>query len=180
MDKVAVSWLRANFRFRIFKQALYLANADQGASFVIVREFKKQDIQRVIELSQQLADHVKDPNPELKAETLHELACGDDRWLEVLVIEDSGNVVGFVAFAQRFELHTNSRTLFISDLVVSGTHRRQGFGERLLDALRTVAVNRSCNAMTLEVWVENETASAFYAKCGAEGADDVKLLRLPI
>ncbi|MGJ8529920.1 N-acetyltransferase family protein [Maritalea sp.] len=147
---------------------------------MIVREFKKQDIPRVTELSQQLADHVKDPDPKLKAETLQELAFGDDRWFEVLVIEDSGNVVGFVAYAQRFELHTNSRTLFISDLVVSDTHRRQGVGEQLLEALRTVAVTRNCKAMTLEVWIENETARAFYAGRGAERADDVKLLRLPI
>lgn len=147
---------------------------------MIAREFKKRDIPRVIQLSQQLAAHVEDPDPELSAETLYELAFGNDRWFEALIIEDAGNVAGFAAYAQRFELHTNSRTLFISDLVVSDTYRRRGIGEQLLDALRAVAAKRNCNAMTLEVWAKNKAAKAFYTENGAEGVDDVKLLRLPV
>lgn len=147
---------------------------------MIVREFKKQDIPQVIELSRQLAVHVEDPDPELSDEMLCELAFGNDRWFEVLIVEDAGNVAGFAAYAQRFELHTNSRILFISDLVVSDTHRRQGIGERLLDALRAVAVKRNCNAINFEIWTENEAARTFYTDRGAEAVDDVKLLRLPI
>ena len=147
---------------------------------MIIREFEKQDIPRVIELSRQLASHVADPDPKLDKDTLLALGLGSDRWFEILVVEDEGIVVGFAAFVQRFELHTNSRMLFISDLAVSNTNRRQGVGKTLLDALRAVAVERNCHAINLEVWKENEVAQSFYLGNDAEVVNDVELFRLTL
>lgn len=139
---------------------------------------KSADIQQIIELSQQLAEHVDDPKPKLTRETLEELAFGTNHWFEAIVAADAEQILGFAAFSQNFELHTNSRALHISDLIVADNHRRQGVGDELLSAVRDIAAERSCKILKLEVWAENKAANTFYSERGAELIDDVKLLKI--
>lgn len=145
-----------------------------------IRGLEERDIPRVIELAKQLAAHVDDPEPGLTPETLEGLAFGEARWLDALVAENNGDVVGFAAYTHQFELHTNSRTLFISDLAVASGSRGMGVGSRLLDALRKIAKVEGCTALTLDVWTRNDAARAFYAQHGAKREDDVDRLRLPV
>ncbi|MEO1191050.1 MAG: GNAT family N-acetyltransferase [Pseudomonadota bacterium] len=147
---------------------------------MIVREMGKEDVPQVIALARQLAQHVKDPDPNLTPETVEDLAFGPARWFEALVVEDAEKVIGFAAFTQSFELHTDSRMLMITDLAVAEKSQRQGVGQLLLDALRCVARERGCSALKLEVWNENQQARAFYAKQQAQALDDVTLLQIPV
>ncbi|MCA0929728.1 GNAT family N-acetyltransferase [Ruegeria profundi] len=147
---------------------------------MIVREMVKKDIPDIIELSRQLAAHVKDPDPKLTAETVEELAFGPKRWFEALVVELDHRIVGFAAYTQSFELHTNSKILLVTDIAVSEKTRRIGIGQRLLEFLCRIACERECNALKFEVWKENEQARAFYSRHLAQVVDDVDMLRIAV
>ena len=146
----------------------------------MIRAFAKDDIADVIRLGQQLAQHVNDPVPDLTAERLGELAFGERAVFQALVAESAGQVVGFVAFSERFELHTNSRVLHISDLMISDQARHAGLGAELITSVRRIASNRACHEIRFEVWRKNTQAQGFYAKLGARRADDVDLWTMSV
>jgi GNAT superfamily N-acetyltransferase len=68
-------------------------------------------------------------------------------------------VLGFSTFAARPLLN-------LHDLVVAADYRGHGIGRRLLEQLETVAHERGCCKMTLEVLAGNATAQALYQRCG--------------
>ncbi|SFE31102.1 GNAT family N-acetyltransferase [Shimia marina] len=147
---------------------------------MIVRALARKDIPKVVKLARKLAEHVNGPDPKLTTEIVEELACGETRRFEALVVEHNREIVGFAAFTQSFELHTNSRALLVSDLFVSDQIRKSGVGQVLLEALHRVANDRKCGVIRFEVWQENEQARAFYAKHDAQAVDDVDLWQIAI
>lgn len=146
----------------------------------MIRAFAKHDIPDVIRLGQQLAQHVNDPVPDLTAERLDTLAFGEPAVFQALVAENAGQVVGFVAFSDLFELHTNSRILHISALMISDQARLSGLGAALITAARRIASDRGCREIRFEVWRENTQAQGFYAKLGARRTDNVDLWTMSV
>lgn len=146
----------------------------------MIRAFAKGDIADVIRLAQQLAQHVNDPVPDLTAEGLESLAFGEPAVFQALVAENAGQVVGFVAFSDLFELHTNSRILHISDLMISDQARHAGLGAELITSVRRIASDRGCREIRFEVWRKNTQAQGFYTKLGARRTDDVDPWTMPI
>ncbi len=147
---------------------------------MVIRELARTDVPAVIALSRQLADHVNDPNPQLTDDAIAELAFENGHWFNALVMEDDGNIVGFTAYVRCFELHTNSKILLVTDLVISNQVRRSGCGQKLLKTLRELASQEGCRSLKLEVWKFNEQAQAFYAKHGAQHIADVDLLQITV
>lgn len=148
---------------------------------MIVRALARKDIPKVVKLARKLAEHVNGPDPKLTTEIVEELACGETRRFEALVVEHNRGIVGFAAFTQNFELHTNSSTIFlVSDLFVCDQIRKSGVGQALLEALHRVANDRKCDVIKFEVWKENEQARRFYEKYGAQAVGDVDLWQLAI
>ncbi|MGB0659443.1 MAG: GNAT family N-acetyltransferase [Mangrovicoccus sp.] len=147
---------------------------------MIIRKMTRQDIPGLLHLAQQLARHVQDPDPRLDPKTLAELAFTDPPWVEALVAESDGQLLGLAAFSQSFELHTNCRMLRLSDLVISDHARGMGLGTALLHALRDLARNRGCHEIRLELWLGNDQARKFYGKQTAEQLPEIELWRLPL
>ena len=58
------------------------------------------------------------------------------------------------------------KTLYLDDLCVAESCRRQGVGKLLYDAICSYAKSQNCNSLTLNVWCCNESAMKFYEKCG--------------
>lgn len=78
-------------------------------------------------------------------------------------------VVGFMYF---YIWHTNSSVtarramLQIDDFGVEQELRHQGIGTQMMDALQELAKKEGCAAINLYVDAPNESAIAFYKKCG--------------
>lgn len=56
--------------------------------------------------------------------------------------------------------------LYLDDLCVDSKCRSQGIGRALFDRVRAFAQSAGCRGLTLNVWCGNESAMAFYEKCG--------------
>ncbi len=87
----------------------------------------------------------------------------------IYVARIDGNVVGFMFF---YIWHTNSSVtarravLQIDDFGVEERLRNRGIGQQMMTALRKLAEKEGCSAINLYVDAPNESAIAFYQKCG--------------
>ena len=58
------------------------------------------------------------------------------------------------------------KTLYVDDICVEETCRRQGVGKALFDRVREEAAVPGCDHITLNVWELNPGARRFYEACG--------------
>lgn len=98
------------------------------------------------------------------------LALLNDSQTPIFVAEENGTVLGY-CFCRIREIRQDpvmaDRTeLYIDDLCVRDTCRRQGIAAALFEAVKSYAKNRRCQEITLNVWAFNEEALAFYQKMG--------------
>ncbi|MGH9323423.1 MAG: GNAT family N-acetyltransferase [Vicinamibacteria bacterium] len=88
----------------------------------------------------------------------------------VLVAEWNGEVVGFVAVWTRYRSlePEDDPTVhaYVSDLVVSSSHRRRGIGRALLEAAEEKARAARCPYVRLSVKAGNQGAISLYAEAG--------------
>ena len=93
-----------------------------------------------------------------------------DKDRPIIVAAEADKVLGY-AFCVRKETANDSVladdvTLYIDDLCVDEACRNQGVGTKLYEAALDLAKRLHANRVTLNVWAFNETALAFYEKCG--------------
>ena len=87
----------------------------------------------------------------------------------IYVMRENEAVVGYVRF---YLWETNSSTsakrtmLSIDDIGVEESLRNRGIGTKMMDSLRELASVWGVSAINLYVDALNETAQAFYKKCG--------------
>ena len=95
------------------------------------------------------------------------IACEDT---PIFVGEMDGEVMAY-AFCEIFEsVGTNNlrslKTLYIDDLCVDEKYRGKGFGQEMYGFVKSVAKQRGCYHLTLNVWHLNQSAVRFYQKLG--------------
>lgn len=144
----------------------------------LVRRFQPDDAERVRDLNEramaETPEYVPDaPDADLRDVQGHYLD-GDG---EFLVSTCEGTVVATGAFvplegwmAERFP---DDQTAELTRMRVAPTHRREGHGSRLLDALETRARREGYERLVLNTGAENRRAREFYESRGFEGAGEV-------
>lgn len=117
------------------------------------------------------------PGPPLDDEQLRAAAqrFQESAFLEVLVAEIDGEVVGFLSLLFPYGL-TGVRAL-IDELAVEPAHRRQGIGASLVEAAVRLARRRGCSHLLVDTSRANEPAQAFYRACGfpTEGISPLRI-----
>lgn len=124
---------------------------------IVIRKMVPEDIDGVIQVEQQsfLTPWSRQTFDE---ETKNMLA-------HYLVLEDNGMIAGYAGMWVIIdEAH-------ITNVAILPAYRRQGLGEKLLQALIALAVQQGAKSMTLEVRTSNTAAKDLYRKYGfiAEG-----------
>ncbi len=147
-----------------------------GEACCNVREARYGDVPAILRLLEQvnLVHHLGRPDIFKKATkyTGEELkAIMDDADQLLLVAEDGdGQVCGhaFCMFQQHLDsqLLTDIKTLYVDDICVDDSHRRQNIGTKLYEAVRRTAADHNCHNITLNVWDLNPGAMAFYRSLG--------------
>jgi len=80
-------------------------------------------------------------------------------------IEDSGVVVAVAGY----RIYTNlfmGKHLYVDDLVTSEKIRSNGYGEKMINWLREVAINNQCHYYHLDSGTQRDQAHKFYFKQG--------------
>ena len=81
---------------------------------------------------------------------------------ETLVVDEDGTIVAFIIL----EVHRTRRSATIVTLDVRQTHRRSGYGTRLLERAEEILCNHGVEGYELQVDVTNRGAIGFYKKHG--------------
>lgn len=136
----------------------------------MIREIKQHDHDQLLELNQGALHAVGD----LDHESLALLLKMSD---QALVVEDAGDIAGFVVTLPQDATYESSRFRWFQDrydefvyldrVIVSPDHRRKGVGTQLYDELPLDV------PVGLEVYDTNETSLAFHADQGFEAVGEL-------
>ncbi|MEU9460454.1 cyclophane-containing RiPP N-acetyltransferase HaaN [Streptomyces sp. NPDC048312] len=99
---------------------------------------------------------------------VEEALFGSPPLASALLVEDgTGNLVGLAAYSFLWPAAGSSHSLFLKELYVRDTLRRQGVGARLMDELRALAAARpGCSRVEWMTDRDNPNARAFYKSLG--------------
>lgn len=97
-----------------------------------------------------------------------------------LVVVDDIAVVGYISAEVLLRPETpyrfEQRVLYVHQIVVRRGTKRRGHGRRLMDAMRTAAMDMRISRIELDAWAFNEEARRFFAAEGY-GETNVRLGR---
>ena len=145
----------------------------------MIRPATAADVPVIVGLVRALAEYEKLADQvRLEEGPLREHLFGPRPWAEVLLAEETGEVVGFALFFPTYSTFAGRPGLYLEDLFVRPEHRGRGHGAALFRAVARLAVERACGRLEWAVLDWNEPALAFYRSRGAVPLDDWTVYRL--
>ena len=146
---------------------------------LILRFAEPSDTNVLFNLIQGLAEYEKLSHAVTgNALALHEHLFGSPKYIEAILAEYTGKVVGFALFLHNYSTFLTKPGIYLEDLFVLPEYRRQGVGKALLSKVAQIAVERNCGRLEWSVLDWNESAQAFYRSMGAAILDDWRICRV--
>lgn len=142
-----------------------------------IRHIKKEDADGVLKLLVQVNNVHNKNRPDLfmKDKTKYTkdelLALMKDSNASIFVaVDENEKVLGYAFCVYQSHIEDNNFpdivTLYIDDICVDENCRGQHVGTALYEYVKAYAKEKGCYNVTLNVWDKNESAMAFYKKCG--------------
>jgi GNAT superfamily N-acetyltransferase len=135
-----------------------------------IREAKKEDCSRLIELVHELADYERAPmEVTVTLAEFEEAGFGDKPVWKAFVAEAEGCIEGFALYYVRFSTWKGSR-LYLEDFYVTEPMRGKGIGKLLFETIIREAKEKGFNGISWQVLDWNAPAINFYTRygCGLE------------
>ena len=146
---------------------------------IFIRTANENDVPAIFALIKELAEFEKLADQIKTTENeLYKTLFGDDRFVEILLAEVNGQIVGQALFFKNFSTFLGKPGIYLEDLYVKPEMRGKGIGKMLLDKIISIAKERNYGRVEWSVLNWNEPAIDFYKKIGAEPLDDWTLFRL--
>jgi GNAT superfamily N-acetyltransferase len=111
-------------------------------------------------------------------EDLTRFLFGDRPYAEALIAEVEGTAAGMALYFYNFSTFLMRPGLYLEDLFVVPTYRRQGIGQALLVHLGKLALAQGCGRFEWSVLDWNSPAIEFYQRLGAEIKPEWQLCRV--
>ncbi|MDT0558145.1 GNAT family N-acetyltransferase [Ichthyenterobacterium sp. W332] len=144
----------------------------------IIRKATIEDIPRVLDLIQELADYEKEPNEvELTVKDLQQDGFGSQPKFNCFVAEVNSKIEGIALVYPRYSTW-KGEALHLEDLIVSESKRGLGIGGLLLDEVVKFGHSKGVKRISWEVLDWNEPAISFYEKKGAKVLRDWDVVQL--
>ncbi len=103
---------------------------------------------------------------ELRISQINQSLFGDPPSSYCLLAWDNGRLIGFAAYSFLWPAIGLTRSLYLKDLYVSGTARRKGVGQLLIQQLYEIAIRNECSRVEWTTDRDNLAARQFYVKLG--------------
>ncbi len=101
---------------------------------------------------------------------------------KIFVATASNQIVGVIALEEQLKedalLFRPVKTIYISDIVVLPTFRKQGIGEKLIKQVEEYAKSKGIGYLKLATFSQNEVARKLYLKTGFNDFETIMLRRL--
>ena len=146
---------------------------------IVLRFATEKDVPTIFSLIKELAEFEK-LSHQLKTDEaeLKQTLFGDDKFVEILIAEFDGQIVGQALFFKNFSTFLGKPGIYLEDLYVKPEMRSKGIGKKLLYKIISIAKERNYGRVEWSVLDWNESAIDFYKKIGAVPLNDWKLFRL--
>lgn len=105
--------------------------------------------------------------------TVNQLKCDKDLFHCLVAETEDKHIIGFASHFFTY-YSWSGKALYIDDLYVTPSHRKQGVGKKLLDAIVQKAKDNGCFKIRWQTSNWNTNAIAFYKNYGAE-IDEVEI-----
>ena len=134
----------------------------------LIREGRKSDLPRVLELIKELAAFEKAPDEVINTVELMEYdGFGPAPIFGFFVAENENGIVGISLYYWRYSTWKGKR-LYLEDIVVTEQVRSQGIGKLLFNRTMQHTLDQNCSGMMWQVLDWNEPAINFYKKYGSK------------
>ncbi len=94
-----------------------------------------------------------------------ERLLGSDYFIAIAALQDS-EVVGGIAAYELIKFDQERSEIYIYDLAVAATHRRQGIATALIQDLKKIAKVRGAYVVYVQADIDDEPAIVLYTKLG--------------
>lgn len=132
-----------------------------------IREAKKEDCARLLELVNELALFERAPQEvTVTLQEFEEAGFGSNPVWKAFVAEADGLIIGFALYYVRYSTWKGCR-MYLEDLIVTEPMRGRGFGKQLFERLLREAKELGFSGMVWQVLDWNEPAINFYKKYAA-------------
>ncbi|NJN85251.1 MAG: GNAT family N-acetyltransferase [Leptolyngbyaceae cyanobacterium SL_7_1] len=112
------------------------------------------------------------------ADRLKQDLFGEAPLSSVLLVEISGDIIGFATYHSIYSTFLAKPGLWLDDLFLKPQFRGQGIGTQLMQRLCEIAIETGCERIDWTVAVGNNLGIQFYEKIGATIQQEVRLCRL--
>ena len=130
---------------------------------MIIRSAEPEDSPAIFPLACAFATSFEVERPEFER-TLDELLTHPDTCL--IVAEADGEAIGYLLGFVRLTFFANGRVAWVEEIMVSESSRRQGIGQRLMEAFEAWAAEREVKQIALAT----RRAADFYKALGYEAS----------
>lgn len=135
---------------------------------VQIREGRKEDLSRVLELVRELAEYERAPHEVTNTVSKMEIdGFGPNTVFGFFVAESDSLIVGLSLYYWRYSTW-KGRRLYLEDIIVTDSYRGKGIGKQLFDRTMQKTLDENCTGMMWQVLDWNEPAINFYKKYGAK------------
>ena len=144
-----------------------------------VRQAEINDVPDIFNLIQALAEYEKLSHQVTgTVEDLQEHLFGNRPFVESIVAESDGKIIGFALFFPNYSTFLTKPGIYLEDLFVLPDYRRRGIAKAMLSYLGKLAIDRDAGRLEWSVLDWNESAIAFYQNMGAEVLPDWRTCRV--
>lgn len=134
---------------------------------ITIRNVRREDCPRLLELIRELAVYEKAPDEvTVTLEQFTDAGFGENPVWKAFAAVDGDQIIGFALYYIRYSTWKGCR-MYLEDLLVTEDYRGRGIGKMLFDKLLEEAREKNYNGMVWQVLEWNEPAINFYKKYGA-------------
>jgi len=146
---------------------------------ILIRTATENDAAAIFSLIKELAEYEKLSDQISTTEKeLKETLFGKDKFVEILLAEFNGEIVGQALFFKNFSTFLGKPGIYLEDLYVKPEMRGKGIGKKLFLELVKIAKERNCGRVEWSVLNWNTSAIDFYKSLGAIPMDEWTVYRL--
>lgn len=124
------------------------------------------EAEAVVAMVADLALSIPAPVPSLTPQTLRDETAGENALLDCVVAEDDQGLAGCCVTLLIFSTWRNLRGIYVSDIYVKPERRKDGLGQKLLEAAIQRGHARGARFVKLEADEANTGAQKFYDRLG--------------
>ena len=143
-----------------------------------IREARRDDMGRVLELIKELAYFENEPEAvEVSVSDLQKDGFGDTKLFHCFVAETNGGICGMALIYPRYSTWKGP-AIHLEDLIITESQRGSGLGTALLDEVVKYGHSLGVKRISWEVLDWNDPAIKFYESKGAKVLHDWNVVQL--